>query len=92
VQESSSTTDNAVAAVAKILKYNSSMIDVAQVLPVFLGWLPTYDDKEESAHIYDYYCDLIEKYVCSGRAYMSERVAATMRSCVPICRVACTLS
>jgi hypothetical protein len=53
-------TENAIAAVAKILKYNSSMVDIARVLPAFIGWLPVWEDKEECPHVYGYLCDLIE--------------------------------
>lgn len=33
-----------------------------------MGWLPTYEDEEESIHIYSYLCDLIESNnpVCLG--------------------------
>jgi len=53
-------TENAIAAVAKILKYNSSLVDVGLVLPAFIGWLPVWEDKEECPHVYGYLCDLIE--------------------------------
>ncbi|CAI4225451.1 unnamed protein product [Auanema sp. JU1783] len=53
-------TENAIAAVAKILRHVNVKINVDQVIPTFLGWLPTYEDEEESIHIYSYLCDLIE--------------------------------
>jgi len=53
-------TENAIAAVAKILKYNNSLVDVGRVLPAFIGWLPVWEDKEECPHIYGYLCDVIE--------------------------------
>jgi len=53
-------TENAIAAVAKILKYNNSHVDVGRVLPAFISWLPVWEDQEESPHIYGYLCDLIE--------------------------------
>lgn len=53
-------TENAIAAVAKILKFNNSHVDVGRVLPAFIGWLPVWEDKEECPHIYGYLCDLIE--------------------------------
>ncbi len=55
-----SATENAIAAVAKILKYNSSMVDPQQIIPHWLSWLPTWEDVDESPHIYGYLCDLIE--------------------------------
>ncbi|PAV56029.1 hypothetical protein WR25_06488 isoform D [Diploscapter pachys] len=53
-------TENAIAAVAKILKYGQINIDPTQLIPLFLSWLPTWEDKEESVHIYNYFCDLVE--------------------------------
>uniref|UniRef100_A0A1I8EUB0 Importin subunit beta-1/Transportin-1-like TPR repeats domain-containing protein n=1 Tax=Wuchereria bancrofti TaxID=6293 RepID=A0A1I8EUB0_WUCBA len=59
-EEGNVATENAISAVAKILKYNSSMIDVNAVIPTFLSWLPTWDDPEEAPHVYGYFADLIE--------------------------------
>jgi len=53
-------TENAIAAVAKILKFNNSLVDVGRVLPAFIGWLPVWEDKEECPHVYGYLCDLME--------------------------------
>lgn len=58
--ESSGATDNGIAAVAKILKYSGANVDIAQVVPTFLSWLPTHEDVTESPHIYGYLADLIE--------------------------------
>uniref|UniRef100_A0A914UJU1 TOG domain-containing protein n=1 Tax=Plectus sambesii TaxID=2011161 RepID=A0A914UJU1_9BILA len=58
--ESVSATENAISAVGKILKYNSSMVDASQVIPAFLSWLPVWEDKEECPHVYGFLCDLIE--------------------------------
>ncbi len=54
-------TENAISAVTKILKYNSSAISVNQILPTWFSWFPVYDDSEETPHIYGYLCDLVEK-------------------------------
>ncbi|WKY14632.1 hypothetical protein Q1695_000287 [Nippostrongylus brasiliensis] len=59
-EESSGATDNGIAAVAKILKYSQANVDVSQVVPAFLSWLPTHEDVTESPHIYGYLADLIE--------------------------------
>ncbi|VDN92315.1 unnamed protein product [Brugia pahangi] len=59
-EEGNVATENAISAVAKILKYNSSMVDVNAVIPTFLSWLPTWDDPEEAPHVYGYFADLIE--------------------------------
>ncbi|VDO30364.1 unnamed protein product [Onchocerca flexuosa] len=59
-EEGNVATENAISAVAKILKYNSSMVDVNAVIPTFLSWLPIWDDPDEAPHVYGYFADLIE--------------------------------
>ncbi|KAI6211224.1 Importin-5 [Aphelenchoides besseyi] len=53
--------ENAISAVAKILKYNSSAFDPNEVIPSFIEWLPIWDDSEELPYVYDYFCDLVEQ-------------------------------
>ena len=53
-------TENAISAVTKICKYNNSNVDVNEILPHWLAWLPVWEDEEEAVHIYGYFCDLIE--------------------------------
>lgn len=53
-------TENAISAVTKILKYNSSSINVDQLLPTWFSWFPVYDDTEESPYVYGYLCDFVE--------------------------------
>jgi len=53
-------TENAIAAVTKICKYLPTAINVDEVLPHWLTWLPVWDDEEESVHVYNYLCDLVE--------------------------------
>lgn len=55
-------TENAIAAVTKILKYNNTGINVDQLLPTWFSWFPVYDDTEETPHIYGYLCDFVERY------------------------------
>ncbi|KAJ1361139.1 hypothetical protein KIN20_020327 [Parelaphostrongylus tenuis] len=59
-EDSSGATDNGIAAVAKILKYSGTNVDLAEVVPAFLSWLPTHEDTAEAPHIYGYLADLIE--------------------------------
>ncbi|XP_022901900.1 importin-5 [Onthophagus taurus] len=54
-------TENAISAVTKILKYNSSGINVDEVLPMWFNWLPVVEDADEAPHVYGYLCDLIEQ-------------------------------
>ncbi len=58
--ENRSATENAISAVTKICKYNSGSINVAELLPHWMSWLPTWEDEDEAEHIYGYLCDLIE--------------------------------
>uniref|UniRef100_A0A915D2E4 TOG domain-containing protein n=1 Tax=Ditylenchus dipsaci TaxID=166011 RepID=A0A915D2E4_9BILA len=59
-EEDTAATENAISAVAKILKHNSSAIDPNAVIPVFLNWLPVWNDTDEVPYVYDYFCDLVE--------------------------------
>ncbi|UYV65910.1 IPO5 [Cordylochernes scorpioides] len=54
-------TENAISAVAKILVYNSSQVRVDELLPVWVSWLPVYEDTEEVLFIYDFLCSLMEQ-------------------------------
>jgi len=53
-------TENAIAAVTKILKFNASAINVDEVIPMWLSWLPVWEDTDEAPHVYGYLCDLID--------------------------------
>lgn len=53
-------TENAIAAVTKICKYHSDKVNLQELLPMWLSWLPVTEDEDEACHIYDYLCDLIE--------------------------------
>ncbi|XP_011878216.1 PREDICTED: importin-5 [Vollenhovia emeryi] len=53
-------TENAISAVTKILKYNNTRINVDEILPHWLTWLPVVEDEDEAPHVYGYLCDLIE--------------------------------
>lgn len=73
-EEGSVATENAISAVAKILKY-SNAVDANLVIPTFITWLPIWEDSEglfpkfflmqtyaflETPYVYDYFCDLLE--------------------------------
>ncbi|XP_067614434.1 importin-5 [Eurosta solidaginis] len=54
-------TENAIAAVSKILKYNSTAIqNVDEIIALWFSWLPVTEDADEAPHIYGYMCDLIQ--------------------------------
>ena len=58
--ENLSATENAISAVTKICKYNHGNVNVVEVLPHWLSWLPTWEDEDEAEHIYNYLSELIE--------------------------------
>ena len=53
-------TENCISAVTKICKYNSTMVNVNEIIPNWLTWLPVTEDHEEAPHVYGYLCDLLE--------------------------------
>lgn len=54
-------TENAISAVTKILKYNSSALqNVNEIINLWFSWLPVVEDDEEAVHVYGYLCDLIQ--------------------------------
>lgn len=59
-EEGTEATENAISAVAKIIKYNSSGIDTNAVIPAFIGYLPIWEDADELPYVYDLFCDLVE--------------------------------
>ncbi|VDK33089.1 unnamed protein product [Anisakis simplex] len=61
-EEGIAATENAISAVAKILKYNAEAVDANAVIPTFLSWLPVWDDSDETPYVYGYFADLVERY------------------------------
>nr|CAG4645347.1 EOG090X00U8 [Lynceus sp. MCZ IZ 141354] len=54
-------TENAISAVTKILKYNSTAIpQLEELISLWASWLPTWEDEDEAPYIYGYFCDLTE--------------------------------
>lgn len=53
-------TENAISAVTKICKFNSSQFDVNRVLPSWVQTLPIINDEAEAGMTYTYLLDLIE--------------------------------
>ncbi|KAL8189967.1 UNVERIFIED_CONTAM: Importin-5 [Gekko kuhli] len=59
-KENINATENCISAVGKIMKFKPDCINVEEVLPHWLSWLPLHEDKEEAIHTFNYLCDLIE--------------------------------
>ena len=55
-------TENAISAMTKICKHLDTSVPLESILPMWLSWLPVVEDKEEAPHVYNYLCDLIERY------------------------------
>ncbi|XP_034029930.1 importin-5 [Thalassophryne amazonica] len=59
-KENVNATENCISAVGKVMRFRSECVNVNEVLPHWLSWLPLNEDKEEAAHTFDFLCDLIE--------------------------------
>ncbi|NWR59070.1 IPO5 protein, partial [Bucorvus abyssinicus] len=59
-KENVNATENCISAVGKIMKFKPGCVNVEEVLPHWLSWLPLHEDKEEAVHTFNYLCDLIE--------------------------------
>lgn len=54
-------TENAIAAVTKILKHNKSALqNVDEIINIWFSSLPIVEDADEASHVYGYLCDLIQ--------------------------------
>ncbi|XP_055020166.1 importin-5 [Boleophthalmus pectinirostris] len=59
-KENVNATENCISAVGKVMRFQPEWVNVNEVLPHWLCWLPLKEDKEEAVHTFDYLCDLIE--------------------------------
>jgi hypothetical protein len=55
-------TENAISAVAKIIRFQANAIDLNQLLPVFLSYLPVTEDEVEARITYDNLTIIIEQH------------------------------
>lgn len=53
-------TENAISSVTKIMHFNSSHLNVNEIIPVWFSWLPAWEDETELPYIYDFLFKLIE--------------------------------
>lgn len=61
-KENVNATENCISAVGKMMKFKPDCVNVEEVLPHWLSWLPLHEDKEEAVQTFSYLCDLIERY------------------------------
>uniref|UniRef100_A0A669CD71 Karyopherin (importin) beta 3 n=1 Tax=Oreochromis niloticus TaxID=8128 RepID=A0A669CD71_ORENI len=59
-KENVNATENCISAVGKLMRFQPECVNVNEVLPHWLSWLPLKEDKEEAVHTFDFLCDLIE--------------------------------
>ncbi|XP_060681846.1 importin-5 [Hemiscyllium ocellatum] len=59
-KENINATENCISAVGKVMKCRPECVNVNEILPHWLSWLPLHEDKEEAVHTFSYLCDLIE--------------------------------
>jgi len=59
-KENVNPTENCISAVTKICKYNASQVNVNEVIPAWLSWLPIKEDQEEAPHACGFLADLVE--------------------------------
>uniref|UniRef100_A0A8D3E823 TOG domain-containing protein n=1 Tax=Scophthalmus maximus TaxID=52904 RepID=A0A8D3E823_SCOMX len=59
-KENVNATENCISAVGKVVRFRPECVNVNEVLPHWLSWLPLNEDKEEAVHTFDFLCDLIE--------------------------------
>lgn len=68
VKENVNATENCISAVGKVMRFRPECVNVNEILPHWLNWLPLLEDKEEAVHTFDFLCDLIERYgACVGK-------------------------
>lgn len=63
-EENIKATENAISAVGKFLMYNNSFINMDQILPLFISWLPIWEDEQEATFVYGFLCTLLETNNC----------------------------
>lgn len=61
-KENINATENCISAVGKMMKFKPDCVNVEEVLPHWLSWLPLHEDKEEAVQTFNYLCDLIERW------------------------------
>jgi hypothetical protein len=87
-KENVNATENCISAVGKIMKFKPDCVNVEEVLPHWLSWLPLHEDKEEAVQTFSYLCDLIERYRPPSfltRDQQHERESECVCVCVCVC-------
>jgi len=59
-------TDNAIDAIGRICKHRAAAVNTAEILPMWISWLPLKDDDDCARVSHAFLADLIEVSVCCG--------------------------
>ncbi|GFU12418.1 importin-5 [Nephila pilipes] len=59
-EENERATENAISAITKFFVFNNPFINMEQLLPAWITWLPVWEDEEEVKCIYSFLCTLLE--------------------------------
>jgi len=60
-EEYATATENAISSIGRICIIFASQVDLGQILPVWLQWLPVTQDEEEALVVYNNLCNFIEQ-------------------------------
>lgn len=63
IEENIMATENAISAIGKLCQFCSQVVDVNQVLPLWIDALPIESDSEEAPHVYSFFMELLERYI-----------------------------
>ncbi|XP_054709669.1 importin-5-like [Uloborus diversus] len=59
-EENVRATENAISAVTKFMASNNSLINLSEMIPMWMSWLPIWEDGEECKHVLGFLCTLLE--------------------------------
>jgi len=59
-EENICATENAISAAGKIIKYSPNTVNVNEAIPIWLSWLPIWEDKDEMDSVFGLFCELLE--------------------------------
>lgn len=73
-------TDNAIDAIGRICKYRTASVNTAEILPVWMSWLPLKDDDDCARVSHEFLAELLE----SKNPAVEQQMAAVMNALPPI--------
>lgn len=73
-------TDNAIDAIGRICKYRAASVNTAEIVPVWISWLPLKDDDDCARVSHEFLAELIEQ----KNPAVGQQMAAVMNALPPI--------